>query len=219
MDASMTFQDNPNINKKKLRRLKRKIRRLKWFPSYQSFSELGIRGRRNDTLRYSHIDFSLCMGKVVADYGCNLGQTSFLAAKSGARKVIGMDCQADTIETAREIRKILGFENVEFHIVDFNEAGYSERIREIFSSDVPDVSFFLSVYRTKELKDRDGLFQFILDNTRDAVFLEGHSDRSIDTLDYYGKLFEKFQVDAEFLGFNQGDTRPLFVVWRGGKKG
>lgn len=206
-------------NKKRIRRLKRKIRRLSWFPSYQSFSELGIKGRRNDTLRYTHLDFSRCRGRLVVDYGCNIGQTSFLAAKSGARRVVGLDCQAEAISIAREIKEVLGIENVEFYAVDFNETDFREKVQKILYGETPDVSFFLSVYRTKELKDRDGLFKFILENTREAIFFEGHSDRSIDTVDYYKKLFERFNVDAEFLGYAQGDTRPLFIVWCGRIKG
>jgi SAM-dependent methyltransferase len=213
------FHSSHRNNKKRIRRLKRRIRRLSWFPSYQTFSELGIKGRRNDTLRYVHLDFSRCRDKLVVDYGCNLGQTSFLAARSGARRVIGFDCQADAIDVAREIQDVLGIKNVEFYKVDFNEINFGDKIHEIFNGEIPDISFFLSVYRTKELRDRDGLFKFILDNTREAVFFEGHSDRSIDTIDYYRKLFERFKVNADFLGYSQGDTRPLFIVWCGGLKG
>lgn len=215
----MKHHDSTGCSKKRIRKIKRKIRHLSWFPSYQSFSELGIKGRRNDTLRYVHIDFSLCRDKLVVDYGCNLGQTSFLAAKYGARRVIGFDCQVDAIDIAREIQEVMGIKNVEFHTVDFNEVDFSEKVRNLFNGEFPDISFFLSVYRTKELRDRDGLFKFILENTGEAVFFEGHSDRSIDTIDYYRKLFKRFNVNAEFLGYSQGDTRPLFIVWCGGIKG
>jgi SAM-dependent methyltransferase len=199
-------------NNRELRRLRREIRRLKWFPSYQDFPELGIKGRRNDAGRYGCLDFSLCAGKVVADYGCNLGQAAVKAAKAGAAMVIGMDSQKDTIAVARKIRDLISLKNLEYHVVDFNEPVFESSIKGIFGGEVPHISFFLSVYRTKELRDRDGLLRFIADNTREMIFFEGHSDRRIDTIEYYEGVFAKFGFKAEFLGYGQGDTRPFFVI-------
>jgi SAM-dependent methyltransferase len=198
--------------KKRLRAVKRKIKKISWFNSYQSFSELGIKGRRNDDRRYRYLDFSICSERVICDYGCNLGQSSIKAAKAGAKRVIGIDSQADTIESAVEIKDILGLENVEYHIVDFNDRDYESTIKKIFAGVKPDISFFLSVYRTKELKNRDGLFKFIIDNTKDIIFFEGHSKRSVDTVDFYNSLFSKFDLKAEFLGYSQRETRPLFII-------
>ena len=198
--------------KKELKKVKKKIRRLGWFPSYQSFSELGIKGRRNDGLRYKYLDFSLCKDKVVADYGCNLGQTSVKAAQAGAKNVIGMDSQEDTISTAIQIRKLLKINTVDYQIIDFNDYDFDIKIRELFKVETPDISFFLSVYRTKELKDRDGLFKFIIEYTKEIIFFEGHSTRSIDTIEYYTELFSKHQLNADFLGYCQKDTRPLFLI-------
>ncbi len=198
--------------KKQMRRIRRQIRRLKWFPSYQEFSEIGIKGRRNEEERYQYLDFTLCRDKIVADYGCNLGQTSVKAALAGARRVVGMDCQEDTIEVANAIKGILEVGNLDFFVIDFNSNSFEEETENILSGDIPDISFFLSVYRTKELKDSGGLFRFILENTREIVFFEGHSDRKIDTVEYYEELFRRFGVEYRFLGFSQGDTRPLFTV-------
>jgi SAM-dependent methyltransferase len=201
-----------HANSRELRRLRREIRRLKWFPAYQDFPELGIKGRRNDAGRYGFLDFSLCAGKVVADYGCNLGQAAVKAAKAGAASVIGMDSQKDTIAAARKIKDLISLKNLEYHVVDFNEPAYDDTIRGIFGGQTPHISFFLSVYRTKELRDRDGLLRFIAENTRELIFFEGHSDRRIDTIEYYEGVFAKFGFNAEFLGYGQGDTRPLFVI-------
>jgi len=207
------FNNIENRNTKKgIRRIKRKIRRLKWFPNYQSFTELGIKGRRNDSIRYKYLDLSLCRNKIVVDYGCNLGQASIKAAKAGAKHVIGLDSQEDTITVALKIKEILNVKNVDFYTVDFNQDGYEKRIKTIFNNKKPAISFFLSVYRTKELKDRDGLFQFIIDNTEEIIYFEGHSDRSIDTVEYYMDLFKRFGLNSEFLGYSQKDTRPFFII-------
>ena len=198
--------------KQRLRQLRRKIRRLKWFPAYQSFNELGIKGRRNDEQRYRHLDFSHCKDKIVADYGCNLGQASVKAAQAGARNVIGLDSQADTIQSALEIRDLLGISTINYHVVDFNEKDFNKKIKQLFQDETPDISFFMSVYRTKELKDRDELFRFIIQNTKEIIFFEGHSERSIDTVEYYMDLFSKFNLNADFLGYSQKDTRPFFLI-------
>ena len=198
--------------RKRLRRLKRRIRRLSWFPSYQSFSELGIKGRRNDSVRYRYLDFTDCSDSIVADYGCNIGQTAVKAAKAGAKMVYGFDSQADSIEVAKEIGEILNLDNLEFYRVDFNDPDYQEKILNIFNGEYPDISFFLSVYRTKELKDRDGLFKFIIEHTKNTIYFEGHSVKSIDTVDFYMDLFKRFGLRAEFLGYSQGETRPFFKI-------
>ncbi len=204
-----------NLNKEQhkcLKQLKRKIKKLDWFPKYQSFSEIGIKGLRNDSDRYTHLGFSICKDKVIADYGCNLGQTVFMAVKHGAQRAYGFDRQRDTIESARELQSILGYRNVEFHVIDFNDQEFNSKINRIFNDHIPDISFFLSVYRTKELTQRDDLLRFILNNTKEIVFFEGHSDRKIDTIEYYENVFKGFDVSTRFLGYSQIDTRPLFMI-------
>lgn len=197
---------------RKLRKVKRRIRRLKWFPSYQSFSELGIKGRRNEEQRYRYLDFSLCTGKIVADYGCNLGQASIKASQAGAIKVIGLDSQKDTIESALEIRDLMEISAIDYYVIDFNDKDFDKKIKRLFQDGTPDIAFFLSLYRTRELKARDSLFQFVIDNTKEKIFFEGHSKRSIDTVEYYSDIFSKFNLNANFLGYNQKDTRPFFLI-------
>ncbi|MCK5568071.1 MAG: hypothetical protein KAJ15_00030 [Spirochaetes bacterium] len=197
---------------RKLRKVKRRIRRLKWFPSYQSFSELGIKGRRNEEQRYRYLDFSLCKGKIVADYGCNLGQASIKASQAGAIKVIGLDSQKDTIESALEIRDLMEISAIDYYVIDFNDKDFDKKIKRLFQDGTPDIAFFLSLYRTRELKGRDSLFQFVIDNTKEKIFFEGHSKRSIDTVEYYSDIFSKFNLNANFLGYNQKDTRPFFLI-------
>ena len=197
---------------RKLRKVKRRIRRLKWFPSYQSFCELGIKGRRNEEQRYRYLDFSLCKGKIVADYGCNLGQASIKASQAGAIKVIGLDSQKDTIESALEIRDLMEISAIDYYVIDFNDKDFDKKIKRLFQDGTPDIAFFLSLYRTRELKARDSLFQFVIDNTKEKIFFEGHSKRSIDTVEYYSDIFSKFNLNANFLGYNQKDTRPFFLI-------
>ena len=196
---------------KKVKRLRRKIRRLSWFPSYQTFTEIGIRGKRDDLSRYRYVDFSVCRGKVIVDFGCNLGQTCVKAHAAGAKRIIGVDGQKDTIGMAREIAALLEAD-IEYYAVDFNGADYRKRIIEILGNDKIDSAFFLSVYRTKELKDRDGLLGFIIDMTGERLFFEGHADPGIDTDAYYTEVFRRFPVEFSFQGYTQEQSRPFYIV-------
>lgn len=197
---------------RKIKKLQRRVRRISWFPSYQSFSEIGIKGKRDDIQRYRYIDFSRCKDKVVVDFGCNLGQTCTKVYYAGAKRIIGLDSQKDTIKMAQEIRDFLETD-IEFYVVDFNHRDYKKQIREILEDDQIDISFFLSVYRTKELKDRAGLFQFIIDSTQRVIFFEGHADPGIDTDQYYINEFKRFPVDYKFFGYTQERSRPFFEVY------
>lgn len=200
------------VRQKKLKKIQRRVRRLSWFPSYQSFSEIGLKGKRDDSERYRYLDYSKCKSKTVIDFGCNLGQTCVKAHKAGARRVLGLDCQKDTIKLAIEIAELLGFQ-IEYYVVDFNDPNFKGRINEIIDNKKVDISFFLSVYRTKELKDREGLFDYIIDITKEVIFFEGHADPGIDTEDYYVDIFKKFPVEYRFFGYTQNDSRPFFEVY------
>lgn len=204
--------ENSFDSQKRIKRLRRKVKKLSWFPAYQSFSEIGLKGKRDDLERYRFLDFPRCKDKVVVDFGCNLGQTCIKAYKAGAKRVIGLDCQKDTIKLAREIAGVLNL-NVEYYTVNFNDPDFKEKINEIISNERVNISFFLSIYRTKELKDRDGLFNYIIDITNDVVFFEGHADPGIDTEDYYIEVFKKFPVEYRFLGYTMNNSRPFFEVY------
>jgi len=210
----MEVKRNENYfnRQKRIKKLGRKIKRLSWFPSYQSFTEIGLKGKRDDSERYRYLDFSKCKGKTVIDFGCNLGQTCLKAYKAGAKRVIDIDSQRDTIKLARKISELLNAEN-EYHVVDFNNHEYQKEIHTILDGKRADISFFLSVYRTKELKDREGLFNFIISITDELIYFEGHADPSLDTEDYYVDIFKKFPVKYKFLGYTQNNSRPFFEVY------
>ncbi|MGQ9720650.1 MAG: hypothetical protein ACUVXA_04925 [Candidatus Jordarchaeum sp.] len=208
-----TERDENNLDyQKKIRKLQKKVRRLSWFPSYQSFSEIGIKGKRDDNARYRFMDLEKCRNKTVIDFGWNLGQTCLKAYKAGAKRVIGLDSQKDAIKLAREIAN-LSNTHIEFYIVDFNRRDYQQKILELLRGDRVDISFFLSMYRTRELKDRNGLFNFIVSLTSEVIFFEGHADPGLDTEKYYSELFRNFSVDYKFLGYTQGNSRPFYEVY------
>jgi len=184
--------------------------KLIWFPGYQKVPEAGISGWR-DTTRYRYIDMSGVRDKIVIDFGCNIGQTCIKMAIAGAEHVYGLDCQADTLEVANRIISELGLSNISYHEVNFNDADFEQQIDGIVETEA-DVSFFLSVYRTGDLVQRDKLFEYIIAKTRGEVFFEGHASPEIDTLEYYAELFGRFGLNYEFKGYSEGSTRPFYIL-------
>ena len=117
----------------------------------------------------------------------------------------------DTIEVARSIKDSIGLSNLKYLQVDFNSQDFDTQIDNVFP-DEADYTFFFSVYRTKELTQRDRLFDYILKKTKIACYFEGHADPEIDTDEYYQNLFERFGVTGSFLGFSEDGLRPLYCL-------
>jgi len=182
---------------------------LAWFPNYQTITEIGLEGKRGNK-RYEYFDLSQFKDKIVFDFGCNLGQACIKIAIAGAEHVFGFESQEDTLKAANKIVDRMGIENISYHQIDFNDRDFDRKIDAIVNSDA-DFSCFLSVYRTKELRQRERLFQYIIDKTKDKIFFEGHADPKIDTLEYYDGLFKRFGLEYEFKGYSEGWTRPFFI--------
>ena len=190
--------------------LRRRLSSLRWFSNYQSIPLAGLQGERSLN-RFGLMDMSLLRDQVVMDFGCNTGQSSLKAVQAGAREAIGIEGMRDTWEGAIHIGQLTGFQNLRYLNVDFNAPDFDAIINQ--QSPAPaDYSFFFSVYRTKELVQRDRLFQYIIDKTRKGIFFEGHAHPKIDTLEYYDWLFDSFGLSHQFLGNSEGELRPLFFL-------
>lgn len=62
------------------------------------------------------VDFS---GKSVIDLGSNLGLYSFMAVRSCARHVLGLDIDEDAVQGARMLATLYGMDCVDFEVCDF----------------------------------------------------------------------------------------------------
>lgn len=99
-----------------------------WYPIYNLQGEPVFRGRDkyhefyNDLDQY--VDFK---GKTVIDLGCNLGHYSFLAARLGATRVVGLDINTKMIEACNMLRDYLMLPQVDFKVTDFFFATPSNR--------------------------------------------------------------------------------------------
>lgn len=191
-------------------KLQQEIKSLSWFNQYQSIPLVGIRGERSLN-RFGLMDMSLLRDASVMDFGCNLGQASIKATMAGASEVWGVEGMPDTFQIASRIAMVARFSNLHYCNVNFNDPDFDTQIDAHVPGKV-DYSFFFSVYRTKELTQRDRLFQYIIDKTIKGIFFEGHADPKIDSLEYYGWLFESFGLTARYLGNSEGELRPLFFI-------
>jgi len=187
------------------------MERIKWFPNYQTIREVGIIGGRTSK-RYRLLDLTRVSNKTIADFGCNIGQSCLEYYYRGAEKVYGFDVQPEVVEIANLISASLGIaDKVKFFQVDFNATDCFSVMDNILPDQL-DYSSFLSVYRTKELTQRERLFDYIIKKTKDVVFFEGHADKRIDTIGYYEALFERSCVTGEFRGYGENGIRPLFQL-------
>ncbi len=186
------------------------IEKLAWFQNYHSFPFLGVTGQRS-LQRFTLMDTKILKDSVILDFGCNLGQASLKAIQCGAKEVWGIEGMPDTIAVANEIKDLARCENLHYLHVDFNDPQFDQEIDRAIPKSC-DYAFFFSVYRTKELLQRDRLFRYILQKVSKGVFFEGHAHPKIDTIDYYEWLFESFNVPYTFLGFSERQIRPLFFL-------
>jgi GT2 family glycosyltransferase/Flp pilus assembly protein TadD len=193
-----------------LKKLTDQIKQLQWFDSYQTIPLVGIEGQRS-LRRFELMDMSKLSGYAVMDFGCNLGQICIQAVQAGANEVFGIEGMSDTYQVACDIGSTLGFNNLNFLNVNFNNSHFDRDIDSCYPDQV-DYSFFLSVYRTKELTQRDRLFYYIINKTKKGIFFEGHAHSKIDTPDYYKWLFDCFKLKYKFLGYSEGNLRPLFFL-------
>ncbi len=189
-------------------RIANQIRQIQWFDSYQTIPLVGLQGQRS-LKRFDLIDMSVIQGQTVMDFGCNLGQSCIKAVQAGASKVIGIEGMPDTFGIAQEIGQTIGFPNLHYLNVDFNNIHFNKQIDEYYPHKI-DFSFFLSVYRTKELSQREKLFHYIISKTNKGIFFEGHAHPKIDNREYYDWLFDCFKLKYKFLGYSEGNLRPLF---------
>ena len=198
------------LEEKNIQNLTDQIASLKWFNNYQSIPLVGLKGMRS-LRRFDLMNMSMLQDQEIMDFGCNIGQTCVKSMQAGARNVWGIEGMPDTWRLADNIGKMTGFEDLQYLNVDFNDEGFDKIIDE-FCPEKVDFSFFFSVYRTKELTQRDRLFHYIINKTKKGIFFEGHAHPRIDTIEYYDWLFESFGLKYRFLGYSEGNLRPLFYI-------
>ena len=202
---------------------KAKIQQLhltpKWFNNYQEIIELQMPGKRFYKHRFPVLDFSVLRGKTVAEFGCSNGMAILEAAYCGAKSVVGFEFVAENVEMINLIGKRLGIP-IRAHRIDFNDKDFAEQLDSFLPE--YDYAVYLSVHRTRELKDRDGIVQIMWERCKEGMIFEGHNHRHIDTDEYYQTLFAKLS-DCNVQSLPKGiiDTpydswyRPKYLLRKG----
>jgi ribosomal protein L11 methyltransferase len=99
-----------------------------WYPLYNLEDQTVFKGRDREKEFYADLDRYLDFnGKTVVDLGCNLGHYSFMAARLGAARVVGLDIDENLIQAAKILRDHLGLNQVEFKRTDFLRADVGDR--------------------------------------------------------------------------------------------
>lgn len=181
-----------------------------WFPEHQEIIEFNLKGEITYAPKYTEVyDFSILKDKVVVDFGGNVGQAALEAYFCGAKEIYNFDCQPPVIESAKIIAETLGASNLNNHIIDFNKLSFKQDVLDIVNN--WDWAIFQAIYRTKEIKDIQTNFDFIVENTKEGIFFEGHADPKIDTDEFYRNIFEKYDFkEIEYLGHSNG--RPAYSL-------
>jgi predicted RNA methylase len=91
-----------------------------WYPLYNERGKPVFAGRNKYEEFYTDLDrYVDFRGKTVVDLGCNLGHYSFLAARLGAARIVGLDINEKMIHACNILRDHLGLSRVEFKLTDF----------------------------------------------------------------------------------------------------
>ena len=83
-----------------------------------------------------------CLNKVVLDMGCGTGILAILASKLGAKKVIGIDYDLNSVENARENVQLNNSKNVEILHAD-NTTMLTDKIDIVISNIVKNINLRL----------------------------------------------------------------------------
>lgn len=202
------------LDKNFINSIKEKYLSKRWFDGYQDILELGIIGKRRYSGRFPKVlDFSCVDNTEVVDFGCSNGMALFQAYYCGARKCIGFDYVQENVDIINELAKRLKI-NVSAHRIDFNDKNFEKQAIEITGG--WDYSLFLSVYRTKELINRERLLEFIWSNSRKGMFFEGHTHPQLDSIEFYNDILSKLSNSKKtFLG--RGNIETSYINYHSPK--
>jgi predicted nicotinamide N-methyase len=180
-------------------------KRDSWFENYHDIPELGIIGTRKIDDRITHYDTNDFKDATVIDLGCNMGQMSFQAEKWGARKVIGVEFDADAVENAKAIKEKLN-SNVMFVVDDLDSNFFWNSLPVI------DVVMFLAVIDTHELENRYGILSKACAKTNKVLYFEGHGKQSSGR--YLKNIIEYTDFSQIVYKGNTPVNRPFFRCTR-----
>ena len=140
---------------------------------YHSFNidEINIRGQRIPKDRINkfkkYINFN---NKVIFDVGCNVGGMVFHLPE--IKYGYGLDFDENVISAAKNIKKILKFDNSEFYVFDFDKDEY-QQLNDVIIHNI-DIIFLLSIGAW--IKDTEKLFNWCIEK-KSKIIMEVNNDK------------------------------------------
>jgi SAM-dependent methyltransferase len=158
-----------------------------------------------------YIDKRDIQGKNILEYGCNIGGNCFVAAKFGAKSLLGIDYSPKIISAAIRINAFFSAPAT-FLVHDLNYP-----LNEL---EPADTVFCFSVIN--HLQNKDTFAETLLKTTKNILYFEGHSKTRLE--DYAYVLNNDNFTSIEHVGnmrdgiHNDKRRRPLFrcVIRRAG---
>lgn len=183
--------------------------RNSWFVDYQQIPSKGITTGRDPAVRVRLFVPEDFRSASVLDLGCNLGSLSFASIAFGARSVIGVDFDRDVIAKARSL---VTTESISFSVEDIDSPAFWRSI------DPVDTVLFLSIFLTRELKNKYAILANACAKAKRCLYFEGHANETqgYRVCDYVRDicLFSGFE-NVEYLGNSESPgLRPLIRCTR-----
>ena len=154
--------------------LKQKLKEKGQFPygkrdrAYQSIA--GEPGIRDMNHRFKVMNFPKSFdGETVIDFGCSAGAICLEAKKRGAKRVVGLDYKAETIDVAKSLAKEL---NLDIEFYTFNIDDGINHLKQIIGEDKFDHVFALAIWAHC---DENKLADMINHYTDKICWFEGHN--------------------------------------------
>lgn len=153
--------------------------------AYQSID--GNPGIRDMEHRYKVMNFPKSFdGETVIDFGCSAGAICLEAKKRGAKRVVGLDYKAETIEVAKQLAKEY---NLDIEFYTFNIDDGLDSLKKLIGESNFDHVFALSIWAHC---DKSILSQMINHYTDKICWFEGHNASAYgDNKEYMDTKLEK----------------------------
>ena len=154
--------------------------------AYQSID--GNPGIRNMEHRFEIMKFPKSFdGETVIDFGCSVGAICLEAKRRGAKRVVGLDYKAETIEVAKQVAKEY---NLDIEFYTFNIDDGLDNLKLLIGEDKFDHIFALSIWAHC---DENKLAQMINNYSDKICWFEGHNTVT------YGDTKSKMDTELERL--------------------
>lgn len=166
-----------------------------------------LRGRRTDALeRLRMIPSTLLQGSRILDVACNIGVSSILASRLGARECVGLEVSEQMVDTATRMAMFEGvYPAVCFRRFDLDA-------NRLDASESFEVAFMFSIYR--HLKNVEILSKIAEKHITKAIVFEAHpGDEESDYEPFFKSgLFRKIENLGE-LHQSTKRMKPLRKLW------